>query len=137
MSLHPDHRHHGRQVHLPSGKKVDVVYFDDRSASPIPHLDTDGDLHVCGACAAELVHPVTWKQEGAAHWRVTLRCPNCEWTGTGVFGQAAVDRFDAELDRGVAVMVRDLNGLMTANMKDEIERFVSALHADHIVPSDF
>ena len=29
----------------------------------------------------------TGRLPGSTHWRVTLRCPNCEWTGTGVFGQ--------------------------------------------------
>jgi len=33
--------------------------------------------------------------------------------------------------------VRDLKNLMQANMEDEIERFVSALEAGHIVPEDF
>jgi hypothetical protein len=66
-----------------------------------------------------------------------LRCPNCEWSGTGVFEQDIVERFDEELDRGTEALVRDLRNLMQANMEDEIERFVSALDAGHIVPEDF
>ena len=66
-----------------------------------------------------------------------LRCPNCEWTGTGVFEQDTVERFDEELDRGTEALVRDLKRMMQANMEDEIERFVHALQADHIVPEDF
>ena len=33
--------------------------------------------------------------------------------------------------------MRDLKRLMQANMEEEIERFVSALQAGHIVPEDF
>ena len=69
--------------------------------------------------------------------RSSLRCPNCEWSGTGVFEQAIVERFDEELDRGTEALVRDLKRMMHANMEDEIERFVAALDADHIVPGDF
>jgi len=54
-----------------------------------------------------------------------------------VFEQDIVERFDEELDRGTEALVRDLKNLMHANMEDEIDRFVSALEAGHIVPEDF
>ena len=54
-----------------------------------------------------------------------------------MFEQDVVERFDEELDRGTEALVRDLKRLMQANMEDEVERFVSALQADHIVPEDF
>ena len=95
------------------------------------------DLHLCGSCGSELVYPVEWDEAGATHWEVTLRCPNCEWAGTGVFEQTIVERFDEVLDRGTEALVRDLKRMMHANMEDEIERFVTALDADHILPDDF
>jgi hypothetical protein len=140
MSPHPDHQHHVRRVVLPSGKTIEVVYFEDRTtpgALPGTSPEHGRDLHVCGSCASELVHPVVWSEAGATHWEVTLRCPNCEWSGTGVFSQDAVERFDEELDRGTEALVRDLKRLMTANMEDEIERFVNALDEDHLLPEDF
>ena len=48
-----------------------------------------------------------------------------------------MERFDEELDRGTEALVRDLKRLMHANMEDQIERFVSALESDHILPDDF
>jgi hypothetical protein len=48
-----------------------------------------------------------------------------------------VDRFDIELDRGTDMLIEDLARLMRANMEDEIERFVSALYADHVLAEDF
>jgi hypothetical protein len=147
MSLH-DPRHYVRRVVLPSGKTIEVVYFEDQpvadSTAPVAaapaapaHDEAITDLHVCGACESTLVYPTEWEEAGATHWEVTLRCPNCEWTGTGVFEQDLVERFDEELDRGTEALVRDLKRLAHANMEDEIERFTTALLEDHIVPEDF
>jgi hypothetical protein len=146
MSLH-DPRHYVRRVVLPSGKTIEVVYFEDHqvadstapvAASPAPLVDdVASDLHVCGSCASTLVYPTEWEEAGTTHWEVTLRCPNCEWVGTGIFEQDLVERFDEELDRGTEALVRDLKRLAHANMEDEIERFTTALTEDHIVPEDF
>ena len=46
------------------------------------------DLHLCGTCDSELVYPVDWEEVGSDALGGPLRCPNCEWTGTGVFEQA-------------------------------------------------
>ena len=145
MSQHPDHRHHVRRVVLPSGKTIEVVYFENeptgatpRPALPARHLPAEvADLHMCGSCDSDLVYPVEWEEAGATHWEVTLRCPNCEWAGTGVYEQQVVERFDEELDRGTEALVRDLKRLMQANMEDEIERFINALEGDHVLPEDF
>jgi hypothetical protein len=143
MSLH-DPRHYVRRVVLPSGKTIEVVYFEDQQvAGPVAatpaarHDETVHDLHVCGSCTSNLVYPTEWDEAGATHWEVTMRCPNCEWAGTGIFEQELVERFDEELDRGTEALVRDLKRLSHANMEDEIERFAAALHDDHIVPEDF
>src|SRR5512132_1757767 len=133
MGPEADKRNHVRRVVLPSGKTIEVVYFDQRVDDDAAH----DDLHVCGGCGSKLVHPIEWDQAGETHWEVTLRCPNCEWCGTGVFEQGVVERFDEELERGTEVLVRDLKRLVHANLEDEVERFVTALEADHIVPEDF
>jgi hypothetical protein len=140
MSHEADNRHYVRRVVLPSGKTIEVVYFDETQTldAASPGLAEVGeDLHVCGECSSDLVFPVEWDEAGTTHWEVTLRCPNCEWCGTGVFSQDVVERFDEELDRGTEQLVRDLKRMMHANMEDEIERFVHALEADHIQPDDF
>jgi hypothetical protein len=145
MSLH-DPRHYVRRVVLPSGKTIEVVYFDDQqqvamapvaAAAAPAHDEALSDLHVCGSCTSALVYPIEWEEAGATHWEVTLRCPNCEWAGTGIFEQDLVERFDEELDRGTEALVRDLKRLAHANMEDEIDRFTTALAEDHIVPEDF
>jgi hypothetical protein len=134
----PDNTPYVRRVVLPSGKTIEVVYFGDATGVDTrPASEPVEDLHVCGSCASELVYPVDWEEADDTHWEVTLRCPNCEWAGTGVFEQDIVERFDEELDRGTEALVRDLKRVMQANMEDEIERFVSALRDGHIVPEDF
>jgi hypothetical protein len=141
MSREADNRHYVRRVVLPSGKTIEVVYFDEIPdlvpAGHPAHAEPADDLHVCGSCDSELVYPLAWDEAGEIHWEVTLRCPNCEWTGTGVFDQDVVERFDEKLDRGTEALVRDLKRMMHANMEDEIERFVHALEGDHILPDDF
>lgn len=94
-------------------------------------------LHICPDCTSELVHPIAWDEAGPAHWDVTLRCPECEWIGDGVFDEQAVERLDEALDRGTETLVHDLQRLMRANMEDEIDRFVAALAAGAILPEDF
>lgn len=138
MSRHADHRSK-RRVVLPSGKTIEVLYFPADPAAAggsAPSEAVDG-LHVCPSCASRLVAPVAWEEAGAAHWDVTLHCPNCDWLGSGVFAEELVEQFDEELDRGTEALVRDLQRLMRANMEDEIDRFVAALAADQIWPMDF
>jgi hypothetical protein len=140
MSQSPQHSSHNvRRVVLPSGKTIEVVYIEERHLASFAPLGGEQatDLHVCSGCDSELVYPTEWEEAGPTHWDVSLRCPNCEWAGTGTFEQDVVERFDEELDRGTEALVRDLKRLMQANMEEDIERFVSALAAGHIVPEDF
>jgi hypothetical protein len=94
-------------------------------------------LHVCFHCAGELVYPLDWSEEGTRHWRIVLRCPECESRREGVFDQTAVERLDDELDRGSSALLGDLRRMTHANMSEEAEFFVRALNADLITPADF
>lgn len=134
MTDRGDAHQYVRRVVLPSGKTIEVVYVDHSDGQP---FDVSRDLHHCGTCGCDLVYPIEWEEASATHWEVTLRCPNCEWSGTGVFDQETVDRFDEELDRGMVVLVSDLKRLAQENMEIEIERFVRALDADAVLPEDF
>jgi len=136
-----DNTNYVRRVVLPSGRAIEVVYFENQPAhAPAPagreHRETL-DLHVCPDCEKGLVYPVEWEEASPTHWEVQLRCPNCEWTTVGLFDQDTVDRFDAQLDDGTEALVRDLKRLTRANMEEEFERFTSALASDAIWPMDF
>jgi hypothetical protein len=139
--------HQLKKIVLPSGKTIEVVYFDHASFTaarpqsrdvPVERpADADRELHLCANCGAGLVYPVQWEEATPKTWHVTLRCPDCEWTEAGVFSQDQCDRFDDELEAGTDALTRDYKRLVTANMSEEIDRFSAALHADAILPSDF
>jgi hypothetical protein len=129
-----------RKVVLPSGRAIEVVYFETLAGEPAaaaPGADRLRDLHVCPECDRDLVYPVEWEETSPTHWEVLLRCPNSEWSEVDVFDQPTVDRFDEKLDIGTEILIRDLKRLQQANMEDEVQRFVSALDADAILPEDF
>jgi hypothetical protein len=141
MSHPSDNSHYVRRVVLPSGRAIEVVYFEnmpvEAASETAPKTPSVDDLHVCPDCEQTLVYPVEWEEYDEQHWEVCLRCPNCEWQTVGVYAQDTVDRFDEELDRGTEALVRDLKRLTRANMEDEVDRFSRALNADAILPEDF
>ena len=140
MNPSSDNSHYVRRVVLPSGREIEVVYFDSQVLPTDPAAVVSSpqrDLHQCPECDRTLVYPVEWEEASPTQWEVRLRCPNCEWTHLGIFDQAVVDRFDEELDRGTECLIEDLTRLTQANMEDEIERFTSALASDAIWPMDF
>jgi hypothetical protein len=127
-----------KRVTLPSGKSIEVLYFGEAPAGPEQVASTGaGGLHVCTECSSNLVYPTDWQESAPNHWEVELRCPNCEWRGTGVFHQDIVEAFDDELDRGIDVLLADYRALVNSNMEDEIDRFARALDAGAILPADF
>jgi hypothetical protein len=145
--------HQLKRIVLPSGKTIEVVYFNHAAPFPTPAADEltaeqaaaprpaerveRRELHICPSCASDLVYPVQWEEADDSHWRIALRCPNCEWAEEAVFEQEACDSFDDELERGTDALTRDYKRLMTANLAEEIDRFAHALEVDAILPMDF
>ena len=78
-----------------------------------------------------------WESAGTRGWSISLRCPECEWRGKGVFAQDVADRFDDSLDASTQMVLEDLQLLTRANMESQVARFVKALEHDWIVPEDF
>lgn len=119
------------RISLPSGGCIEVVRFDERQ-SPAPR-----GLHICSGCNSELVQPVAWAVARDDRWELTLGCPNCGWTGEGIYDREQVNRLEERLDDALDEMLRDLRRLAQANMADEVDCFAAALHADLILPEDF
>ena len=139
MSPQPaDNSHAVKRVVLPSGKTIEIVYFAE-AAERAERADRDSDLRPSHLprLLVGLVYPLAWDEAGDQAWQLLLRCPNCEWQDEGVFPQPVVEHLDEQLDHGTQVLVRDLKRLMHANMEEEVERFIAALNADHILPMDF
>ena len=134
-----DREHFVKKVVLPSGKTIEVVYFDEHDAPPASEARVDPacDLHVCVQCASHLAYPTTWAEASDDRWSVTIRCPECETLREGEFSQEAVEAFDEELDAGTDALTADYRRLMRANMADEVERFAAALDVGAVLPEDF
>jgi hypothetical protein len=115
-----------RRIVLPS-----VVRVNDHE-----HVAHRG-LHVCPDCSSELVQPVDWSEAPEECWTLVLNCPNCDWYTEGLYTQDQVRELEDRLDEGLADMLRDLQRLTQANMADQIDRFITALNADQILPEDF
>ena len=130
--------HADRRCKMPdrrTAESVDASSFEApaRQASPA----APAELHVCTACGSNLVYPLDWSPTPDRRWSVILRCPDCDTVAEGIYEQAAVDRFDEELDRAAEQILDDLTLLARANMEDQVERFVDALQAGHILAEDF
>jgi hypothetical protein len=128
----PDIQH---SAQLPSGEQTELVLGEQSKAADATCAPES--LHICFHCGGELAYPLDWSEEGSRHWRILLRCPECESRREGVFEQATVERLDDELDRGSSALLGDLRRMTHANMSEEIEFFIRALDADVITPSDF
>jgi hypothetical protein len=125
--------------------RVDVVersMYPDEYQPAAAHTDPPQEtqpelLHICSNCGGELVYPLDWVDEDATHWRMLLRCPDCESIHEGIFSQLTIDVFADEIDRGEAVLLSTLKRLSHENMTEAVDLFIRALHADLILPSDF
>jgi hypothetical protein len=131
--MNQDPKHSVRRIVLPSGKSIEVVRFTEEAA-PAP---ARSGLHLCPDCASDLVQPVAWSEASGDCWELVLSCPNCRWSDEGVYGRAEVEDLEERLDDGLAEMLDDLQRLAQANMADEMDRFIEALHRDYILPEDF
>ncbi len=145
--------YHIKRIILPSGKAVEIVYFDAdgpedetarrtlseglRTPGPERAEHTRRDLEVCPCCESKLVYPIDWREAADGRWELELRCPNCEWHVRDVFEQDQVERFDEVLNVATDQVIDALERAARDNMRDEIERFVAALDAGHILPFDF
>ena len=136
MTPSSKHPHEFVRCASPSGKTIEVVYYDN----PVV-LDAGARapcLHVCPACSSELVYPTDWREVDGRRWEIHLRCPNCHWVAAGVWDEHdPVEALDEVLDRGTRTLMGDLRHLARANMEEEVDRFSAALHADVILPEDF
>lgn len=92
---------------------------------------------ICPDCTKPLLFPTEAIEVDEWHFAVSFCCPNCDWTGAGVFDDEALEKVDMALDKGTREIVSDLDKLAAYNREEEIERFVNALAHNAIVPEDF
>ena len=131
MDQSPNH-HSVHRIVLPSGRRIEVVRFHDEDSQV-----ESRPLHICPECSSPLVQPLSWSEADDNHWELALSCPNCEWTVAGIYSQTEVEELEDRLEEGLSDMLADLQRLAQANMAEEIDRFVSGLEANLILPEDF
>jgi hypothetical protein len=108
------------------------------SQTKTSQAQTKVELHVCPECTSKLVQPVAWEQVASSNgWRLWRRCPECEWNGDDIHRESTIDDYDEQLDFGTRELAEELRSLQQSNMEEAIDRFVSALQADQILPEDF
>jgi hypothetical protein len=100
-------------------------------------LILDGSAHVCPLCASDLVYPVDGTRFDDNHWRLTLRCPNCELSRDVVLTQEGAERLDHQLCHGLEVIAHEADELTRQHFEEEGEKLIDALRNDRILPIDF
>jgi hypothetical protein len=140
---------HIKKITLPSGKVVEIIYLRDSAAAVAGEVggepadaDAGGDLvirriELCQSCGGDRVHPLEWHEIADMRWELHLRCPDCRWSGSGVYEQPEVERYDDILNGGADRLIEELDRVTRENMTEWLERFGSALANDLIVPEDF
>ena len=118
------------EANLPENESSGVRMPVRRSVRP-------ENLHICPSCDSPLVYPVEWAAVDMTHWRVELRCPECEWRRVDLFDQETVDRYDDVLCEATDALAARLEEIEREQMASDVERFVAALAADAITPFDF
>jgi hypothetical protein len=103
--------------------------IDVYEASDIP----PSGLCDCPECRSNLVYPIGWKEENDTMIRLERLCPNCEWTGEGIYDYDLLEIYGSELDEADETMkIADLR-----IMRDRAHNFGEALQAGNILPEDF
>ena len=142
--------YHTKRIVLPSGKTVEIVYYQAAGGEPIIteareiELELEADpeaalrrIELCGGCGGERVHPIDWQEVDEVRWELALRCPDCEWQQTDTFEQSEVERYDDVLNDATDRLIEELDRITRENMSEAIERFRVALENDDILPFDF
>jgi len=106
---------------------------------PRPHRQpTPGSgLHQCHICHADLVVPVSWDEADDYHWKILLRCAECETYREVVVGNDVAKRYELDLERGAAEIASTLKRLDRLRMLALLDTFVAALERDLIDAADF
>jgi hypothetical protein len=99
-------------------------------------LQLDANLTSCRSCASEYVIPTAWTQHDEESWWIHVRCGECRESREIVVSDAAAQRYDAELDRGMHEIARGLDRLEREEMARDAEAFATALELD-LVDADF
>lgn len=95
------------------------------------------EIQTCPLCKSHLVYPVERYQMNDAEWKVMMLCPNCLCKRELVVDREAVRELLKTARVGREQLMKELDSMQKKNMEEEADKFISALHKDHILPIDF
>ena len=134
------HSHHVRRVVLPSGKTIDVVYFEEqavrerRPRRPPPRLAT---CTSAGLLVRASSTRSTGRRRAPGTGRSRCAAPTASGSGPASSTRTRSSTSTRSLDEAPTRWSPTSSASCTVNMQDEIARFVDALDNGHIVPDDF
>jgi len=137
-----------RSITLPSGRQVEISYLDGEAVSiadqglVVSEIEANlqesvNELLNCGECGCDTVQPVEWDGYGPRHWKIELRCPNCEARCTTIVEDDVAELCDRAHQRGVDALELTLTKVAGANSERDIEQLRFALENNHLLPEDF
>jgi hypothetical protein len=91
----------------------------------------------CPRCGWDFVNPVAWEERGETHWWIRLRCGECAYVRELEVTNREAQRFDRDLNRGVASITAAVDRLERARMGVIADALTVALERDLIGPTDF
>ena len=100
---------------------------------PVPR----GELTICPTCSSDFVIPTDWAEQDGANWWIRLRCGECGQSREVVVPDAAAQRYDHDLNRGMHKIATALHRLDLERMAEEAESFATALELDLVDAEDF
>jgi hypothetical protein len=91
----------------------------------------------CPSCGWDLVNPVSWNDVDESTWWMRLRCGACGFVREVETSNEEAQRFDADLDRGLAAIAAAVAKLDRVEMAAVSDAFSVALERDLLTPDDF
>jgi hypothetical protein len=137
---------HIKRIVLPSGKTVEIVYYQTTGSDPVisdvHEIEAGAELQVrqielCAKCGSDRVHPTDWNEVEELRWGVGGCCPARASHQVETYDAAEVERYDDVLNDATDRLIEELDRVTRENMSDAIDRFRSALENDGIMPFDF
>lgn len=133
-----------QRIVFAQGQVLDIVCFDDNESvkGVIENIMTElqrkkTELQTCPLCKSQLVYPVERYQLNDMEWKVMMLCPNCLCKRELVVDRETVRELLKTARVGRELLMKELDNMQKKNMEDEADKFISALHKDHILPIDF
>lgn len=133
-----------QRIVFSQGQVLDLVCFDEDGCAEeiIENIMNElqkkkTEIQTCPLCKSNLVYPVERYQMNDAEWKVMMLCPNCLCKRELVVDREAVRELLKTARVGREQLMKELDSMQKKNMEEEADKFISALHKDHILPIDF